>query len=67
MVGIYPMTPETSPPYSDEESLVFEQEGPLTEHTPVGEVKVGGDVPKPVATPTKAEAEAFEKEFERSS
>merc|ERR1719194_250340 len=58
MVGIYLMTPETLPPYSDEGSLVPEQEVPLTEHTPVGEVKVGGDVPKPVAPPTKAEAEA---------
>merc|ERR1719451_180282 len=58
MVGVYLMTPETLPPYSDEGSLVPEQEVPLTEHTPVGEVKVGGDVPKPVAPPTKAEAEA---------
>merc|ERR1719364_261798 len=58
MVGIYLMTPETLPPYSDEGSIVPEQEVPLTEHTPVGEVKVGGDVPKPVAPPTKAEAEA---------
>merc|ERR1719321_1377310 len=58
MVGVYLMTPETLPPYSDEGSLVPQQEVPLTEHTPVGEVKVGGDVPKPVAPPTKAEAEA---------
>merc|ERR1719337_161821 len=47
MVGVYLMTPETLPPYSDEGSLVPEQE--------VGGVKVGGDVPKPVAPPTKAE------------
>merc|ERR1719162_2125839 len=58
MVGVYLMTPETLPPYSDEGALVPAQEVPLTEHTPVGEVKVGGDVPKPVAPPTKAEAEA---------
>merc|ERR1719487_3222351 len=50
MVGVYLMTPETLPPYSDEGSLVPEHE--------VGGVKVGGDVPKPVAPPTKAEAEA---------
>merc|ERR550537_1917296 len=47
MVGIYLMTPETLPPYSDEGSLVPERE--------VGGVKVGGNVPKPVAPPTKAE------------
>merc|ERR1719198_1706873 len=47
MVGLYLMTPETLPPYSDEGSLVPEQK--------VGGVKVGGDVPKPVAPPTKAE------------
>merc|ERR1719183_2306662 len=50
MVGVYLMTPETLPPYSDEGSLVPEQE--------VGGVKVGGDVPKPVAPPTKAEMES---------
>merc|ERR1719313_2855709 len=50
MIGIYLMTPETLPPYSDEGSLVPEHE--------VGGVKVGGNVPKPVAPPTKAEAEA---------
>merc|ERR1719321_1525681 len=49
MVGVYLMTPETLPPYSDEGSLVPQHE--------VGGVKVGGDVPKPVAPPTKAEAE----------
>merc|ERR1719345_597806 len=58
MVGVCLMTPETLQPYSDEGALVPAQEVPLTEHTPVGEVKVGGDVPKPVAPPTKAEAEA---------
>merc|ERR550537_911772 len=47
MVGVYLMTPETLPPYSDEGSLVPERE--------VGGVKVGGNVPKPVAPPTKAE------------
>merc|ERR1719353_1918598 len=47
MVGVYLMTPETLPPYSNEGSLVPEQE--------VGGVKVGGNVPKPVAPPTKAE------------
>merc|ERR1719299_186357 len=47
MVGVYLMTPETLPPYSNEGSLVPEQE--------VGGVKVGGSVPEPVAPPTKAE------------
>ena len=65
MVGIYPMTPETSPPYTDEGSLVPELEVPLTEHSPVGEIKVGGDGTKPVASPTKVEAEASEKKFVR--
>ena len=41
MVGIYRMMPETVPPYSDEASIVLEQEA--------GGVKVGSDIPRLVA------------------
>merc|ERR1719421_2602427 len=50
MVGVHLMTPETLPPYSDRGPLIPAQQVPLTD------VKVGGDVPGPVAPPTGAEA-----------
>jgi len=49
MVGIYLMTPETLPPYSNDGTLIPEQEVPLTGHS------VGGEVPQPPTPPTKAE------------
>ena len=50
MVGVHRMMPETVPPYSDEGSIVPEQEA--------GRVKDDGDVPRVVAPTTDSGIQA---------